>query len=74
MLDYFNAIDVERLMRDMQNLKADLEHRTQEQERLQKKLDELLLESAYTSCADPSDSPKPKHYDHHPEDRIDLPF
>lgn len=74
LLEYFNAIDVERLMRDMQNMKADLEHRTQEQERLQKKLDELLMESVYTSCADPSASPKPKHYDHHPEDRTDLPF
>ena len=40
--EYFDSIDIERLMRDLQNMQSDLEQRTKEQQHIKKKLDALL--------------------------------
>ena len=40
--EYFDSIDIERLMRDLQNMQSDLEQRTKEQQHVKKKLDDLL--------------------------------
>jgi hypothetical protein len=40
--EYFDSIDIERLMRDLQNMQSDLEQRTKEQQHIKKKLDDLL--------------------------------
>lgn len=63
--EYFDSIDIERLMRDLQNMQSDLQQRTQEQARVQEKLNQLLSESIRVPSAParrPSDDHLKEHY------------